>query len=88
MTTIQNVLETIADLVVELQEAEWDWNYHTHELRGASSAFDEEYHEREADIAWDRKFEAQKALRKHGVNLNDAERRRLDKRKAERKANK
>lgn len=88
MTTIQNVLDTISDLIVELREADWDFDYHCRQLRTTVGDFDKEYHEREADLAWDRRFDAQIALRKHGIHLNDAEKRAIDKRREEREASK
>ena len=79
----------IADKIVTLEDATWDWNYHLQRRDVALDDRDIEYaewHTSEANKAYERMSEMRDDLASIGIDLRTAQRRLSEQQSAERKA--
>ena len=79
----------IADKIVMLEDATWDWNYH---LQRRDMALDDrdieyaEWHMSEGNKAYERMSEIRDDLESIGIDLRSAQNRLFEQQRAERKA--
>ena len=84
---LMNTLNTteVADLIAELLDANWDFNYacqKQRESKDAGMSYLEELYREDRETAWNRMYDAEQALEGLGINVREAQRK-LD---AQRKA--
>jgi len=75
----------VADLIAELLDANWDFNYacqKQRESKDAGMSYLEELYKEDRETAWDRMYDAEQALEGLGIDVRKAQSR-LD---AQRKA--
>lgn len=77
--------DTIADLIAELLDANWDFNYacqKQRESKDAGLSYLEELYKEDRETAWDRMYDAEQALEGLGIDVREAQRRLDTQRKA------